>query len=231
MPAIHPTAKVHPTAIIEGDVTIGARTVIDPYCYIKGPVEIGEDNHLYPFVVIGTEPEHTSKPPVGTIVIGHKNTLHAYTLVSRGIGDRDTRIGDGCFLMDHVHLSHDTVLGNGVTVAHNVVFAGHTRVHDNANIGVNAIFHQFTTVGSYAMIGMGSVVTKDVPPFAMVSGCPAKFMRFNARGVQRAGVEPSELAIVDGALRSDNPAAQSIIDAFNKDHRENRKILALAAKS
>lgn len=230
MANIHPTASVHPTAIIEGDVHIGARTVIDPYCYIKGPVTIGEDNHLYPFCVIGTEPEHTSKPPVGTIIIGSKNTLHAYCLVSRGIGDRDTTIGDGCFLMDHVHLSHDTVLGDGVTVAHNVVFAGHTRVHSNANIGVNAIFHQFTTVGSYAMIGMGSVVTRDVPPFAMVSGCPAKFMRFNARGVQRAGVEVSELVIDGGVLRSDNAAAKAILDAFNKDHRENRKILGLTAK-
>jgi UDP-N-acetylglucosamine acyltransferase len=231
MATIHPTATVHPTAILEGDVRVGARTVIDPYCYLKGPIEIGEDNHLYPFCVIGTEPEHTTKPPVGTIFIGHKNTLHAYCLVSRGIGDRDTRIGDGCFLMDHVHLSHDTVLGNGVTVAHNVVFAGHTRVHDFANIGVSAIFHQFTTVGSYAMIGMGSVVTRDVPPFVMVSGCPARFMRFNGRGVQRAGVTEAELSIVDGALTSDNPAAKAILEAFAKDRREQRRLLPLGPKA
>ncbi|MDP3278440.1 MAG: DapH/DapD/GlmU-related protein [Deltaproteobacteria bacterium] len=230
MSKIHPTAKVHPTVIIEGDVTIGARTVIDPYCYLKGPFEIGEDNHLYPFCVIGTEPEHTSKPPVGSIFIGNKNTLHAYCLVSRGIGDRETRIGDGCFLMDHVHLSHDTVLGDEVTVAHNVVFAGHTRVHSRANIGVNAIFHQFTTVGSYAMVGMGSVVTRDIPPFAMVSGCPSKFMRFNARGVQRAGVEVSELSVLDGALLCSNPAGQAILDAFASDRRDNRKVLSLAAR-
>jgi UDP-N-acetylglucosamine acyltransferase len=129
-----------------------------------------------------------------------------------------------------VHLSHDTVLGNGVTVAHNVVFAGHTRVHDNANIGVAAIFHQFTTVGSYAMIGMGSVVNKDVPPFAMVSGVPARFMRFNARGVQRAGVDPAELSVVDGALTSENPAARAVIDAFARDRRESRKVVSLGAK-
>ena len=230
MANIHPTAKVHPTVILEGDVTVGARTVIDAYCYLKGPLEIGEDNHLYPFCVLGTEPEHTSKPAVGTVVVGHRNTLHPYCLVSRGIGDRDTRIGDGCFLMDHVHLSHDTVLGNGVTVAHNVVFAGHTRVHDNANIGVAAIFHQFTTVGSYAMIGMGSVVNKDVPPFAMVSGVPARFMRFNARGVQRAGVDPAELSVVDGTLTSENPAARGVLDAFARDRRESRKVVSLAAK-
>jgi UDP-N-acetylglucosamine acyltransferase len=230
MSKIHETAKIHPTVIIEGDVSIGAGTVIDPYCYLRGPVEIGKDNRFYPFCVVGTEPEHTSKPAVGTIVIGDKNTFHPYNLISRGIGDRDTRVGSECFLMDHVHLSHDTVLGDGVTVAHNVVFAGHTRVHDRANIGVAAIFHQFTTVGSYAMIGMGAVVTRDVPPFVMVSGCPAKFMRYNGRGVQRAGCTESDLAIVDGVLQSQHPAALAILKAFESDCRSNRKVLSLAAK-
>jgi UDP-N-acetylglucosamine acyltransferase len=80
------------------------------------------------------------------------------------------------------------------------------------------------------MIGMGSVVTKDVPPFAMVSGCPAKFMRLNARGVQRAGFDWSELVIQDGVLTSSNPAAQAIIDAFHRDRRESRKIMPLVSK-
>lgn len=230
MSKIHETAKIHSTVVIEGDVSIGAGTVIDPYCYLRGPLEIGKDNKFYPFCVVGTEPEHTSKPPVGTIIIGDKNVFHAYNLISRGIGDRDTKVGSGCFLMDHVHLSHDTVLGDEVTVAHNVVFAGHTRIHDRANIGVAAIFHQFTTVGSYAMIGMGSVVTRDIPPFVMVSGCPAKFMRFNGRGVQRAGCEESALTVVDGALHTENAAALAIIANFDRDRRSNRKVLPLLAK-
>ena len=65
MSRIHETASVHSSVVIEGDVSIGAGTVIDPFCYLRGPLEIGKDNRLYPFCVIGTEPEHTSKPPVG----------------------------------------------------------------------------------------------------------------------------------------------------------------------
>jgi len=51
------------------------------------------------------------------------------------------------------------------------------RVHDGADIGVNAVLLPGVTVGRGAIVGAGAVVTKDVPPYAIVAGVPAKFLR------------------------------------------------------
>jgi len=51
------------------------------------------------------------------------------------------------------------------------------RVEDGADIGVNAVLLPGVTVGRGAIVGAGAVVTKDVAPYAIVAGVPAKFLR------------------------------------------------------
>jgi acetyltransferase-like isoleucine patch superfamily enzyme len=51
------------------------------------------------------------------------------------------------------------------------------RVGDGADIGVNAVLLPGVTVGPGAIVGAGAVVTKDVAPYAIVAGVPAKFLR------------------------------------------------------
>ena len=51
------------------------------------------------------------------------------------------------------------------------------RVDDGADIGVNAVLLPGVTVGKGAIVGAGAVVTKDVAPFAIVAGVPAKLLR------------------------------------------------------
>jgi acetyltransferase-like isoleucine patch superfamily enzyme len=60
------------------------------------------------------------------------------------------------------------------------------KVETGADIGMNAVILPGVTVGKGSMVGAGAVVTKDVPPFAIVTGVPAKFLRW------REGVEPLE---------------------------------------
>lgn len=56
------------------------------------------------------------------------------------------------------------------------------RVEDGADIGVNAVLLPGVTVGKGAIVGAGAVVTKDVAPYAIVAGVPAKFLRSRTDG-------------------------------------------------
>jgi len=60
------------------------------------------------------------------------------------------------------------------------------KVETGADIGMNAVILPGVTIGQGSIVGAGAVVTKDVPPFAIVAGVPAKFLRW------REGYEPSE---------------------------------------
>jgi acetyltransferase-like isoleucine patch superfamily enzyme len=60
------------------------------------------------------------------------------------------------------------------------------KIETGADIGMNAVILPGVTVGQGSIVGAGAVVTKDVPPFAIVAGVPAKFLRW------REGFEPLE---------------------------------------
>jgi len=198
--AIHPTAiledevllaegvVIEPFCHIVGPVKIGKNTKISSYCYIRGPAKIGERNRINPHCVIGTEPESKDAKPTGTIIIGNDNVVSEFTAIQRGTGDRNTEIGNHNFIMDNVHISHDNKLCNNITLAPNVVLGGHTVIQDGATIGIASTTHQFSTIGAYCMIGMNSVVTKDIPPFALVLGSPAKFKKWNSYQLEKLGL-------------------------------------------
>ncbi|BAY18547.1 transferase hexapeptide repeat containing protein [Anabaenopsis circularis NIES-21] len=59
------------------------------------------------------------------------------------------------------------------------------KVETGADIGMNAVILPGVTIGKNSIVGAGAVVTKDVPPFAIVAGVPAKFLRW------REGYEPT----------------------------------------
>lgn len=62
------------------------------------------------------------------------------------------------------------------------------KVETGADIGMNAVLLPGVTIGKGSIVGAGAVVTKDVPPFAIVAGVPARFMRW------REGYESESIA-------------------------------------
>ncbi|MFP5520391.1 MAG: acyl-[acyl-carrier-protein]--UDP-N-acetylglucosamine O-acyltransferase [Bdellovibrionia bacterium] len=222
---IHPTANVHSTVVIEGNVEIGEGTRVGPFCYLKGDLIIGKNNNICANVIIGEGPEHRVKPDgVGKIIIGDNNVIRELTVIQRGTGDAETRIGSNCYLMDHCHIAHDNIISDTVTIAPNTVLAGHVRIHEGATLGIGVAVHQFSTIGAYSMIGMGSIVTKDIFPFIVVSGMPARFQRYNTHHFNKFGLVDGDLYIEHSKLQSRQSNVVKFFETFYADSRRGKLI-------
>jgi UDP-2-acetamido-3-amino-2,3-dideoxy-glucuronate N-acetyltransferase len=160
--AIAPDAFVHATALVEDGASIGAGTRIWHHAQVRTRANIG-----------------------------------ARCIVGKGaFVDFDVAIGDDSKLQNYACVYHGVTLGRGVFVGPHAVFTndlrpratnpefaplgdgdwevGETFVDDGAAIGANATILPGVRIGRWAMIGAGSVVTRDVPAYALVAGSPAR---------------------------------------------------------
>jgi UDP-N-acetylglucosamine acyltransferase len=186
--------NIHPTAVIDKSVKLGSGNWIGPYVVIMDDVAIGNDNWIGPHAVIGAPPEHRSfhsganpEAREGKIIIGSRNVIHEHAAIQAPTTG-NTSVGDDCFIMHGVHIAHDVQLGNWVTIAPGTVLGGHSAVGDRATLGIGVAVHQYRRIGPLAMVGMHSTIVKDVNPFALVAGTPARFMKANSIGIERAGI-------------------------------------------
>lgn len=102
--------------------------------------------------------------------------------------DCNVRIGDRCKVQNSVSVYNGVTVGDDVFIGPNAAFTNDkvprafnadwtitpTRVDNGASIGANATIVCGITIGEYAMVAAGSVVTKDVPPYTLVMGNPAR---------------------------------------------------------
>ena len=116
--------------------------------------------------------------------------------------DHGVTIGNGCKIQNGVSVYHGVSLADNVFVGPNACFTNDrvprvfdpnwqvlpTVIHEGASIGANATIVCGVTVGEYAMIAAGSVVTKDVAPYSMVMGNPARHVSY----VDKMGNKTSE---------------------------------------
>jgi UDP-N-acetylglucosamine acyltransferase len=201
---IHETAIVHPGAVIGRNVSIGPyavigenveigdNCVIGPHVVIDGWTTIGDGNRFYHGGSIGCEPQDLKfKGEKSFLVIGDNNIFRENVTISRGTegGGLETRIGNYNLFMAYSHIAHDCQVGNHVILGNCSALAGHVVVEDRAIISGLTGVHQFTKVGKMAMIGACSKIVKDIPPFILVDGNPAKVSGINIVGLRRNGID------------------------------------------
>lgn len=211
---IHETAIVHPRAelgvgveigpfaIIEENVVIEDGTMVGPRVMIQAGTVVGKGNVIEAGAILGNAPQDLKyKGECTMLVIGDNNLIREYVTISRGTvqGHGETRIGNNNMFMSNVHIGHDCQIGNQVVITHGTGIAGHVSVEDGVVMGGMAGIHQFTKVGRMAMIGAHSLVTKDVPPYVVVTGNPARVYGLNIVGLRRNGLTPETRAEIKRA--------------------------------
>ena len=214
---------IHPTAIIDGSAEIGRDVEIGPYCIIGPNVVIGDEtvlrsnvtilknatlgsrNNVYPFAVLGGEPQDLKfKGEETWAVIGDDNVIREYVTINRGTehGGNKTVVGSGCLIMAYSHVAHDCVVGDEVIISNAGTLAGHIHVGRKAIISGLVAIHHFVTVGEFAFLGGCSKVVSDAPPYMMSVGSPARVRGVNLIGLKRSGMPEESIAALKDAYRS-----------------------------
>lgn len=158
------TVRIHPTANIEKDVTLGDGTSVWDNVHIRFGTKIGDQciiggkSYIAYDVVIGHRCKINS-----AVYICTKVTLEDGVMVAAGTiftNDRFPRAASDDLLSLRPSEPDEETES--------------TLVKCGATIGAGAIIGSNLTIGRWAMVGMGAVVTKSIPDFHLVVGSPAK---------------------------------------------------------
>ncbi len=149
------TVTIHPTAIVDEGAQIGDGTRVWHWVHICGGAKIGAGCSFGQNVFVGNK-----------VVIGN-----------------NVKVQNNVSIYDDVILEEDVFCGPSMVFTNVVNPRSHvsrkdeykpTRVGRGATIGANATIVCGHTIGEYAFIGAGAVVTRDVPPYALMVGTPAR---------------------------------------------------------
>lgn len=165
---------------------------------------MGRGNRVYQFASIGEEPQDKKYAGEDTrLEIGDNNVFREFVTIHRGTVQDEgvTSIGSGNWIMAYVHIAHDCHVGNNTIFSNSASLAGHVNVEDHAILGGFTLVHQFCRVGSHCFTAMNSVISKDVPPYLMVSGHMAKPHGLNTEGLKRRGFTAESLKLLRQAYK------------------------------
>lgn len=244
-PQVHPSAHVdagadladgvvvEANAVIEGDVRVGPGSVVRVGSVLHAGTVVGSDARLGPYAVIGGTPMDAGfrGEPSG-VRIDDKVVLREFVTVHRATGEGAmTRVGERSLIMCGAHVSHNCRVGNGCVLTTYVQLGGHVEVGDDAVLGANAMLHQYCRVGRGAMFGAASATNRDVLPFLMARGNPARHYRLNRVGLQRRAVPADTYTALEAAVRALRKRDHARVAALAHEHPEVAEIEAFRASS
>lgn len=153
-----------------------------PTLRIAPDVKLGQDVRIYAFVnLYGCEIGDESK--IGTFVeiqkgvkVGRRVKISSHTFICEGVTIEDfVFVGHGVMFINDRYPRAANPDGSLQTEADWAVVP--TVVKHGASIGSNATILCGVTIGEGAIVGAGAVVTKDIPPFTIAAGNPARVLR------------------------------------------------------
>ena len=155
--------KIHPQALLETE-EIGEGTSIWAFAHVMEGARIGKNCNIgdHCFVESGA-------------VVGNDVTVKNGNMLWEGV-----TIEDGVFVGPHVFFTNDLyprtrwLPQTRSRYAADRTWLSPTLVKQGASLGAGAILLAGITIGDYAMVGLGAVVLKDVPPYVLVRGNPAR---------------------------------------------------------
>jgi len=159
---IDPTARVHASAELEADVSVGARTSIWNRAVLRNGASLGSE------CVVGRDAFIDEG-----VRIGSRVKIQNGALVYHGV-----TVGDGVFIGPGAILTNDrfprSITATGELARGDDWTVSPIELRDGCSIGAGAVVVAGTTVGRFATVGAGAIVTHDVPDHALVAGNPAR---------------------------------------------------------
>ena len=152
-----PDFFVHESSYVDQGVEIGSGTRIWHFCHLLSGVRIGKDCRIGQNVVVGPD-----------VSIGSNVKIQNNVSIYRGVTLEDDVFCGPSMVFTNVAVPRSAVPRNQAEDCLP------TLVRRGASIGANATIVCGNTIGEHALIGAGSVVTRDVPSYALVYGNPAR---------------------------------------------------------
>jgi acetyltransferase-like isoleucine patch superfamily enzyme len=168
---------------------------MNEFCSIAADVKLGANVRLSKFINLYG------------CAIGDETKIGAFVEIQKNV-----RVGKRCKISSHTFICEGVTIEDNVFIGHGVVFVNDTYpratasgarlqteedwkveltvIKRGASIGSGATILANISIGEDAIVGAGSVVTKDVPPNAIVAGNPARVMRFLELSTESQHVHP-----------------------------------------